>query len=269
MTYWLHNLSPFALQFGENFGVRWYGLAYAAGLLIAWAFLIRLCKRGALPLDAHARAQFLFYQLLGIIIGGRLGFMLLYDFGSFIAYPLRFFFFWQGGMSSHGGLLGSALASLLFARRRKVSFWLLADATCVMAPAGLLLGRLANFINGELWGKIAYVPWAVIFPKSAPEGTPVSLIAPRHPSQLYEAALEGLFLLLYTQLRARQTRLQPAGRLTAEFLILYALVRIVGEGFREPDASLILGLSRGVFYSLFMLPVGAWLWLRTSRKKSK
>jgi phosphatidylglycerol:prolipoprotein diacylglycerol transferase len=124
-------------------------------------------------------------------------------------------------------------------------------------PPGLFLGRVANFINGELWGKPSEVPWAVIFPQSAPPGTPLALIPPRHPSQLYEAFLEGIVLLIYTQWRFRRTAaLATPGRLSGEFLVLYALVRILGEQFREPDASPILGLSRGIFYSLFMIAIG-------------
>lgn len=267
MTFYVHNLSPFLWEFAPGFGIRWYGMAYAVGLLIGWWILIQAARRQWTPLNANARGNFVIYLLLGIVLGGRLGYMLFYDLPAFAAHPLRFFEFQHGGMSSHGGFLGVALASWLFASRQKISVLKIFDIACLMAPAGLLLGRIANFINGELWGRIANVPWAVVFPSSAPVGTPVSLIAPRHPSQLYEAALEGLFLLIYTQLRARQTKLQHPGQLTAEFLFLYALVRIVGEFFREPDAALIFGLSRGVFYSLFMFPLAAGLWIYARRSK--
>lgn len=267
MHYFVHQLSPFAIEFTPGFGIRWYGLAYAAGFLIGWWILIRAAHKKWIPLDAKARGEFIFALLLGVILGGRLGYMLLYDLPAFAANPLRFFQFQHGGMSSHGGFIGVALACLVFARQHRLSALRLFDITCLIAPAGLLLGRIANFINGELWGRISSAPWAVIFPHSAPPGTPLSLIAPRHPSQLYEAALEGLFLLIYTQLRARHTRLKKPGQLTAEFLFLYALARIFCEFFREPDASLFFGLSRGIVYSLALLPVAVGLWVY-SRKAS-
>ena len=271
MTYYIHHLSPFAWEFFPGFGLRWYGLAYVTGLLIAWGLLITLCRQQLLPLNAKSRSNFIFSLLLGVVLGGRLGYMLFYDLPSFLANPLIFFQFQHGGMSSHGGFLGVALTSWLFSRRHKLPLLLVTDAVCIMAPAGLLLGRIANFINGELWGRVTNVPWAVIFPLSAPAGTPLSLIAPRHPSQLYEAALEGLFLLIYTQLRYRNTRLAHPGQLTAEFLFLYAIVRIICECFREPDASLIFGVSRGIFYSLLMLPVaiGLWVWSRRQLPRAR
>jgi phosphatidylglycerol:prolipoprotein diacylglycerol transferase len=160
-------------------------------------------------------------------------------------------------MASHGGFIGVALAMAWIAFKFKIPFLLLGDLLSSIVPVGLFLGRIANFINGELWGKVTTVPWAVIFPNSALPGTPFDLIAPRHPSQLYEAALEGLVLLAYTQWRLWRTNaLKTPGRLSGEFLILYAIVRIVGEQFREPDAGLIFGMSRGIFFSLFLLAAG-------------
>jgi phosphatidylglycerol:prolipoprotein diacylglycerol transferase len=267
MNYFVDNLSPFVWQWSPEFGIRWYGLAYAAGIVIGWWLLIRLARQGLVGLDAKSRGQFILALLLGIVVGGRLGYMILYDLPTFLKNPLTFFQFWQGGMASHGGFIGVTAACYLFAGKKKISFPLLLDVVCLMAPAGLLLGRLANFINGELWGKISHVPWAVIFPKSAEEGTPLNLIAPRHPSQLYEAALEGLFLLIYTQLRYRQTRLKKPGQLAAEFIFLYCLARIFCEQFREPDASLFFGLSRGVFYSALLIPLSLFVWLRVSGKR--
>ena len=169
-------------------------------------------------------------------------------------------------MSSHGGFIGVIVALWWVSRKSSVRFLVLSDLLCTIAPIGLLLGRVANFINGELWGRVSYVPWAVIFPQSAEPGTPVALIAPRHPSQLYEAVLEGAFLLAYSQWRFRRTKAAcTPGRLSGEFLLLYAVVRIIGEQFREPDAGLILGMSRGVFYSLFVLVLGALLVARSHR----
>jgi phosphatidylglycerol:prolipoprotein diacylglycerol transferase len=280
MSYYIHNISPFALEFSPGFGIRWYGLSYAIGLLLAWYILIRLAKKGFIPLDAKDRANFIFSILLGIVIGGRLGFMLFYDLPRFLQNPLSFFEFWRGGMSSHGGFIGVGVACFIFSqivsrqkpsskeKANKISFWQLTDAMSIMTPAGLLLGRIANFINGELWGHIAHVPWAVIFPLSAPTGTPLSLIPPRHPSQLYEAFGEGLLLFIYTQIRYRQTKLRPHGQMTAEFLFFYAIMRIICECFREPDASLIFGVSRGIFYSALMIPlaVGLWFWCKRVQK---
>jgi len=180
--------------------------------------------------------------------------------------PLALLRVWDGGMASHGGFVGVVLAVWWFARRHRLPFLHLGDVLVTTVPVGLLFGRIANFINGELWGRISYVPWAVIFPKSAPDGTPLADIAPRHPSQLYEAALEGALLLAFMQWRfwrSDEVRRHP-GRLTGEFFIAYAIARAIGETFREPDASLILGLSRGTFYSLFLVGGGLWLILRKS-----
>jgi phosphatidylglycerol---prolipoprotein diacylglyceryl transferase len=268
MTYIVDNLSPFALEFAPGIGLRWYGLAYVAGFLIGWWMLIRLAAQQYLALDAKARGNFILGIILGVLFGGRLGYMLLYGLPEFLHHPLSVLAIWEGGMSSHGGFLGVGIVCWIFSRRTHTSFWTLTDALSIAVPAGLLLGRLANFINGELWGKIAHVPWAVIFPRSAPGGTPLELIAPRHPSQLYEAALEGLFLLVYTQLRYRSTMKAHPGQLTAEFVVLYGLVRIFCELFREPDAGLIMGLSRGTFYSVLMIVMGAGLWLWARKRQA-
>lgn len=161
-------------------------------------------------------------------------------------------------MASHGGFIGVAIAVAVFARRTHIPFLHLGDLIVTTAPFGLMLGRIANFINGELWGKVSSVSWAIIFPDSAPPGTPLMDIPPRHPSQLYEAFLEGALLLAYFQWRfwSSDTVRRRPGNLTGEFLIAYAVVRMIGEVFREPDADLILGLSRGTFYSIFLIIVG-------------
>ena len=206
----------------------------------------------------------LFYGVLGVVIGGRLGEVLFYRPAFFFANPLEILQVWHGGMSFHGGFLGCVIAVIGFAKRRGIPFLPLGDLTCAVAPIGLCLGRLANFINGELWGKISDVPWAVIFPQSARPGTQLHLILPRHPSQLYEAALEGIVLLALMQWRFWRSdvvRTRP-GRLAGEFLLAYALLRMIGEVFREPDATLILGLSRGTFYSIFLIAAAAPLILR-------
>jgi phosphatidylglycerol:prolipoprotein diacylglycerol transferase len=260
LAYWVDNLSPFFIHFWGNVGIRWYGLAYVCGFLAGGWLMVRYARAGRSSLPANQVADFILALVMGVLIGGRVGYFLFYDFDLFVHQPLVLFRVWEGGMASHGGFIGVALAVWWFARRSGIPFLHLADLQASAVSAGILLGRIANFINGELWGKISTVSWAVIFPKSAPDGTPVAMIPPRHPSQLYEVALEGALLLAFMQWRVWKTnvlRTQP-GRLCGEYMVSYAAVRIFCEIFREPDAgvSLILGLSRGTFYSLFLAVVG-------------
>lgn len=263
LAYWVHNLSPFVpfLRFSDTIGVRWYGLAYVAGFIGGVWLLQRYSRKGRLLLSAEKCWDLIVALVVGVMVGGRLGSFLLYHPEDLLRDPLSFFRVWEGGMASHGGFVGVALAMFWYARVQKLPFFHLADAVVSAAPVGLLFGRLANFINGELWGKITDVPWAVIFPLSASPGTPTDLIQPRHPSQLYEAALEGVVLLAYLQWRfwrSDAVRSRP-GQLSGEFLVAYSLLRMIGELFREPDAALILGLSRGTFYSVFVLAAGVGL----------
>ncbi len=259
-AYYLHHAHPFLIQFSENVGIRYYGLAYLMGFVAAGWLFRRYYLAGRTTLDPNAGMDLMVAIVAGVIIGGRVGFFLLYTPGVLLANPLALFKVWEGGMSSHGGFVGVLAAIWIYCHQRRASFLHLGDLIVTTAPVGLFLGRLANFINGELWGKISYVRWAVIFPTSVQPGTPLELIPPRHPSQLYEAGLEGLLLLAYAQWRFWKTdaaRDQP-GRIAGEFLIGYALVRAISEVFREPDlgVSLILGLSRGTFYSLFIVAGG-------------
>ena len=257
-NYWIHDLDPFLLRFGENFGIRYYGLAYLLSFLIAFGLLALYYRKGRSPLAPEQQSNALFAIIVGVLAGGRLGYMLFYDLGDFVQNPLTLFKVWEGGMASHGGFLGGIAALVWIARREKIPFLRVADLFATLAPPGLLLGRIANFINGELWGRVTDVSWAVIFPASAPPGTPVEAIPPRHPSQLYEAALEGALLLVYLQIRFWKTdvvRTHP-GQLAGEFLLLYAVARIFCEFFREPDAGLILGMSRGSFFSIFLAITG-------------
>jgi len=254
LAYWTHDLSPFLLRFGEEgFGIRYYGLAYLLGFgVAAWLlyFYARRSDRSALP--AALVADFITTLVVGVMVGGRLGYFLLYQPELFLSEPVALLRVWEGGMASHGGFVGVVLATWWFARRHRIAFLHLGDLVASVAAAGLFFGRVANFINGELWGKPSFVAWAVLFPES-----PLPLV-PRHPSQLYAAALEGLVLLAFAQWRFwRSERVKTTpGRLGGEFLVAYALLRIVGEVFREPDASLILGLSRGTFYSLLTAAAG-------------
>ncbi len=256
--HWVHNLSPFLWEFAPGLGIRYYGLAYVLGFVAGYWLLNRYSRAGRSPLTPESNGDLLFSLVLGVLLGGRLGYFLLYAPGALLASPLTFFRVWDGGMASHGGFVGVLIALVWFARQSRTSAWTLADLIATITPPGLLLGRLANFINGELWGNVSQVPWAVIFPLSADPGTPVAAIPPRHPSQLYEAGLEGLLPLFYLQLRFWRSRTAQdrPGQLAGEFLVLYAVGRIICEQFREPDAALIAGVSRGTFYSVFLLIAG-------------
>lgn len=254
------NFDPYAVRFPEGFfmdGIRWYGLSYMAGFIIALLLFNLYSRRGKSPLSADENSSLITYLLFGIIIGGRLGYMLFYALDAFLQNPLSAFEIWNGGMASHGGFIGAVLALVLFSRVHRTSFLGAADLVVASAGPGIFLGRLANFVNGELWGKISDVGWAMIFPNSAPDGTPVEQIPARHPSQLYEACAEGLFLFAYLQWRLWKFN-PPKGQLAGEFLVLYGVLRIVCEVFREPDfgVSLICGLSRGSFYSIFAVAAG-------------
>ncbi|HVU22781.1 MAG TPA: prolipoprotein diacylglyceryl transferase [Opitutus sp.] len=262
-AYWTHHLSPFLGPHWGNFGVRYYGLSYLLGFVAGWWLLVRYAKAGRSRLPAPKVADLIVVLVLGVMIGGRLGSFLLYHPEQLWHDPLSFFRVWEGGMASHGGMAGVAIALIWFARSNRIPFLHLADLVTSVAPAGLLFGRIANFINGELWGKPATVPWAVIFPTS-----PTPLV-PRHPSQLYEAGLEGVLLLAFMQWRFWRSDLvfTKPGRLSGEFLIAYAIARAIGEIFREPDASLILGLSRGTFYSIFLVAGGMALIAHAERER--
>lgn len=267
---WVHDLDPFLIQFTETLGVRYYGLAYVLGFLAAAWTLVQYARRGRSQLSEARVADFMIAMVLGVVLGGRIGYFLLYDFESVVARPVTLLRVWDGGMSFHGGLAGVVLAVAWYARAQRLPFLHLGDLACTVAPFGLLFGRIANFINGELWGKITDVSWAVIFPSSAPPGTPLELIPPRHPSQLYEAATEGLLLLVYLQLRFWKTdtaKVSP-GQLSGEFFLGYAVMRIFCEHFREPDASLFWGISRGTFYSLFVIFAGIALIVVSRRRKT-
>ena len=267
LAYWVDNLSPFVIRFSGNFGIRYYGLAYLLGFIAGLWLLHRYTSAGRSLVPAAKIADLVTALVIGVLVGGRLGYFFLYGgWRNFPSDPLMIFRVWEGGMASHGGMIGVALALTWFARANKIPLPHLCDLIASVAPAGLFFGRVANFINGELWGKPTRVPWAVIFPQSEQPGTPVNLMFPRHPSQLYEAALEGVLLFAYLQWRfwkSDAVRTRP-GRLGGEFLVGYALVRIFCEIFREPDEgiALIFGLSRGTFYSLFMIAIGAVLILR-------
>lgn len=266
--YWVDRFDPVLLPLHGNFGIRYYGLAYLLAFVIGWLLLRAYYRAGKSPLSPPQIDQAIVAIVLGVLAGGRLGYMVLYDWTGWLHAPWTVFQVWDGGMASHGGFIGVTLAMIWISRKFALPFLQLGDLAVSITPPGLLLGRVANFINGELWGKVSTMPWAVIFPKSAPSGTPLNLIPPRHPSELYEAALEGAALLVYTQWRLWRTpALKTPGRLSGEFLIGYAVARIICEQFRQPDAGLILGMSRGTFYSLFVAAAGVLLVAFVNRQK--
>lgn len=273
-AYYVHALSEFLVKFPEGFpleGIRYYGLSYLLGFLIAWMLLRLLHRQDLSPLDSEKRADLSLYVIIGVLLGGRLGYMLLYDFGALIHDPLSLIRVWQGGMASHGGMFGVVVAMALFARRVRVSFLKVCDLCALICTPGIFLGRIANFINGELWGHPSRVPWAVIFPES--KGVYLAeyngfFLVPRHPSQLYQAVLEGLLVGIFLWWRLGKIK-EPLksgrfnGLLGAEFLMAYGVMRVIGELFRVPDegVSMILGvLSRGTFYSCIMIVIGAVIW---------
>lgn len=297
LAYWVHNLDPFAIQFGNGFGIRWYGLAYLAAFFAGYYIYLHLAQRGFSVIAADKVGDFITgCAVFGVLLGGRLGYMLFYDFSGFVRNPLIFVRVWEGGMSAHGGILGVVLYTLWYAWRNNVNWPGLGDNLVVGAPLGLFFGRMANFINGELYGRATNVPWAVKFPKELYEmpvavqrdvlarlqdatGAPLGIddvmagasgspglreivepyLTPRHPSQIYEGLLEGL--VLFGVLWILRTRMRtPNGVVTGAFFVGYAVLRSFGEFFREPDAGYVGFLTTGQFLSVFLLLVGLGFW---------
>lgn len=254
------NIDPVAVQIGF-WGIRWYSLAYIFGLIGAWGLARVMSQRSNSTFTVLKIDDFLIWATAGIIVGGRLGYVLFYNLGYFMEFPLKIMALWEGGMSFHGGLIGVILATCLFARKKQVSLFSMGDILVCVAPIGLLLGRLANFVNGELFGRVTHaVPWAMIFPEGGPE--------PRHPSQLYEACLEGvaLFVILNALWWFCPRYRNRPGFLSGLFFVLYGVFRFGLEFFREPDAHLgfVLGpLSMGQMLCLPMVLFGAWLIVRS------
>ena len=268
--FWIHDLSPFIWEFPEPYenwgpgGIRWYGIAYLLGFLTAIILLRIAWNKKKSPYDPEQIMNLMTFQILGVLIGGRIGYTLLYQGSKFLEDPLILFRVWEGGMASHGGFIGVCIATLWYARQSKQSPFPVGDLIVSVVPPGLFFGRIANFINGELWGRTTEFSWGILFPK-APDY--LQGIA-RHPSQVYAAVLEGLIPFIYVQWRFWKTDviIKKPGTLTGEFLILYSFSRILNEIFREPDASLIIGMSRGQFYSIFLMMGGLWL-VFLARKK--
>jgi phosphatidylglycerol---prolipoprotein diacylglyceryl transferase len=291
LAYFLDTFDPFIFHVTASVGPRWYGLAYVLAFACSYALLRVLAKRGFADLSPDQVADFITgCALLGVIVGGRLGYVFFYK-PEMLRDPLSILRVWEGGMASHGGILGVLLFVFLYSRRHHLTWTNLGDNLVVTAPIGLFFGRCANFINGELYGRVATVPWAMQFPKELLDqpdeagraiaacaridpsfSTPEAIVAaahnspqvreilrgiltPRHPSQLYEAFFEGI--VLFAILWFARTRMrQPNGFLCGLFCIFYAVFRIVVESFREPDAALIAGVTRGQFFSCFFIVIG-------------
>src|SRR6266404_672565 len=222
-------LDPVAMSLGP-FAIRWYALAYIVGLLIGWRYCLALAGRSPHLVARQDVDDFLVWATLGVVLGGRIGYVLFYKPGYYIDHPLEALYVWHGGMSFHGGALGVTTAILLFTRGRAIPVFAFSDIICAAIPIGLFFGRIANFINGELFGRPSDVPWAMVFPNGAPVA--------RHPSQLYEAVCEGLLLFLLLLFAEHRGARQRPGIVTGLFLIGYAVARMSGELFRQPDAQL-------------------------------
>ena len=254
-------IDPVLVQIGP-FAIRWYALAYIAGIVLGWRLARRLVVLAPKVATPEQVDDFVTWVTLGIILGGRFGYVIFYRPDIFLRAPWEILYLWQGGMSFHGGALGVILALFFFARRYKLDWVAFSDRVVCVVPIGLFLGRLANFINGELWGRVSDVPWAMVFPGAGPD--------PRHPSQLYQAGLEGLCLfILLMVLVSRPAMRARAGVLSGVFLAGYGVARFIGEFFRQPDAHLgflFAGATMGQLLSLPMMAVGAWLVLRGMRR---
>lgn len=258
MAVWIYPaIDPVALRLGPV-AVRWYGLAYLTAFLFGWWLLTRLNRRWELGLSPDGVSATMLAAIVGVVAGGRIGYVLFYGAGVYWREPLRILELWDGGMSFHGGLAGIMLAGIVVSRRSGVPFLRLCDVGAIAAPVGLGLGRLANFVNGELWGRASSVPWAMVFPGAGPQ--------PRHPSQLYEAVLEGAVLFAVLLVLSRRRR--PDGELLGWVLALYAAMRIAVELFREPDVQIGLlfgGATMGQLLSVPVLIAGIWLLVRARR----
>ena len=292
-AYYVHNLDPFIFRISGNIGPRWYGMAYVLAFVFAYLLLRVLSRRGYLDLPQSALGDFVTWvAFFGVMIGGRIGYVIFYK-PEMLRDPLSILRVWEGGMSSHGGIIGVVVFTLIYSRRRKLPWTNPGDNLCVVAPIGLFLGRCANFINGELYGRVTNVSWAMQFPKELLDAGNAAeadralaacqqidpsirsvdsiidsvrtnpriadvlrgILTPRHPSQLYEAALEGV--VLFAILWFVRTRFRtPNGFITGLFLIVYSILRIIVENFREPDAPLVGMFTRGQFFSFFTIAIG-------------
>ena len=263
-------ISPVALHIGP-FDLRWYSLAYLAGIFIGYWYLLKLLKQPGAPLARRHADDLVFYAALGIILGGRLGYVLFYGLGQYLRHPIEILKLWDGGMSFHGGVIGTSLGIIYFAHKQKLNWLRIHDYVACCVPFGLFFGRIANFINQELWGAPTTVPWAVRFVEATPFGA--MLGQPRHPSQLYEAILEGLilFCILAFMFWRTKARYEP-GKLVGAFIFFYGVFRFGVEFIREPDSQLrafteATHLHMGQWLSLPMIIGGLYLMLTAARRR--
>ena len=242
----VHNFNPIFIDLGV-FQIKWYSIAYIVGIILGWIYAIKIIKEmtrkhNFTMIKQEVFGDLIIYLIIGIILGGRLGYVIFYNFEYYSKNLFEIFKLWEGGMSFHGGLLGVIIAIIVFSKIRRINFFYFADIICCATPIGLFLGRIANFINGELYGKISTLPWAIIFPY----GGDVA----RHPSQIYEAILEGMVLFILINFFALKKKLLlKTGYVSGLFLIFYSIARIIGENFREPDIHL------GYFFNHFSMGV--------------
>jgi len=265
------NIDPVIFSVGP-LAVHWYGLGYVVGIVFAWWYGKKLLRNHRLwgnnqpPMQPEALDDFVIWAALGVVLGGRIGYVLFYNFSYYLSNPLAIPAVWDGGMSFHGGILGTTIAMIWFARSRGIKVWSMFDVIAAGVPVGLGVVRVANFINSELWGRVSDVPWAFYFPNGGPE--------PRHPSQLYEAFLEGfvLFFVLFLLIWVGK-KLKAPGFIAGTFVLGYGLSRIIVEFFREPDAQLgyLFGgwLTMGMILSLPMVIIGLWAMWRANRAAAK
>lgn len=263
-------IDPVLLQIGPV-AIRWYALAYVFGIIFGWLYARRIVSNDALwgpsgsPITKRRIDDFVVFATLGVVVGGRLGYVLIYDFSTFIDEPLKIFALWEGGMSFHGGFVGVIVAMVFFARYANLPLWSLIDVAAVATPIGLFLGRITNFINGELYGRVTDVPWAMVFPNGGPDA--------RHPSQLYEAGLEGIALgLILWYFAYRKRRLRTPRFLSGAFVAFYGAARIFVEFFRQPDVQIgedgfLAGdITMGMLLSVPMLIIGLLVMYFASRQ---
>ena len=253
-------IDPVAIAIGPV-AIRWYALAYIVGLLIGWRYCLALADRAPHLIARRDVDDFLVWATLGVVLGGRIGYVLFYNFPYYREQPLQALYLWHGGMSFHGGALGVITAILIFTRARSIPALAFGDIICEAIPIGLFFGRIANFINGELFGRVTDVPWAMVFPNGGP--------LPRHPSELYEAACEGILLFLLLFVAERRGARRHPGVISGLFLAGYAVARMSGELFRQPDPQLgflIFGTTMGQLLSIPLLVVGLGLVIWGSRR---
>lgn len=252
-------INPIAFRIGP-LDAHWYGLMYILGFLSAWLLGILRAKKPHSPVKPEQIGDMVFSAAIGVIVGGRVGYMLFYALPDFLAHPLLIFKVWQGGMSFHGGMVGVIVALLLYSQKIKIPFFALTDFIAPLVPIGLGAGRIGNFINGELWGRVTTVPWGMLYPNAGP--------LPRHPSELYEFFMEGILLFIILWLFSKKPR--PRMAVSALFLIFYGIFRCIGEYFRQPDAQLGFiafdWLTMGQLLSIPMILIGFYLLHRAYRR---